>query len=93
MAVAFMAILANVVEQRIDATVGKLLLWPRVLLGIASLLWWLRTGDLRRPSAPLTPSLSCTVSYVDSQIFAGPRLTGLAPWSILFVVRSREGAI
>ena len=32
MAVAFMAILANVVEERIDATVGKLLLWPLVLL-------------------------------------------------------------
>ena len=47
MAVAFMAILANVVEERIDATVGKLLLWPLVLLGIASLLWWMRTDDLR----------------------------------------------
>jgi hypothetical protein len=48
MAVASMAILANAVEERIDATVGKLLLRPRVLLGIASLLGWLRTGDLRR---------------------------------------------
>jgi hypothetical protein len=47
MAIAFMAILANVVEERIDAKVGKLLLWPLVLLGIVSLLWWMRTDDLR----------------------------------------------
>jgi Ceramidase len=47
MAIAFMAILANVVEERIDAKMGRLLLWPLVLLGIVSLLWWLRTDDLR----------------------------------------------
>src|ERR1041384_2148705 len=47
MSVAFMAILANVVEERIDARVGKLLLWPLVALGIVSLLIWLRTDDLR----------------------------------------------
>ena len=47
MAIAFMAILANVVEERIDAKVGKLLLWPLILLGIVSLLWWIRTDDLR----------------------------------------------
>src|SRR6185503_4506157 len=47
MAIAFMAILSNVVEERIDAKVGKALLWPLVLLGIASLLVWLRTDDLR----------------------------------------------
>jgi len=42
-----MAILANVVEERIDARVGKLLLWPLVALGVVSLLIWLRTDDLR----------------------------------------------
>ena len=47
MSVAFMAILANVVEERIDERVGKLLLWPLVALGIASLLIWLHTDDLR----------------------------------------------
>jgi len=47
MAVAFMAILANVVDERIDATVGRALLWPLVALGVASLLLWLRTDDLR----------------------------------------------
>jgi hypothetical protein len=47
MAIAFMAILANVVQERIDAKVGKVLLWPLVMLGIASLLWWRPTDDLR----------------------------------------------
>jgi hypothetical protein len=47
MAIAFMAILANVVEERIDAKVGKAMLWPLILLGIVSLLWWMRTDDLR----------------------------------------------
>jgi hypothetical protein len=47
MSVAFMAILANVIEERIDERVGKMLLWPLVALGIASLLIWMRTDDLR----------------------------------------------
>jgi len=47
MSIAFMAILANVIEERIDERVGKLLLWPLVALGVVSLLIWLRTDDLR----------------------------------------------
>lgn len=47
MSVAFMAILANVIEERLDARAGKLLLFPLVALGIVSLLVWLRTDDLR----------------------------------------------
>jgi hypothetical protein len=47
MAVAFMAILANVIEERIDPRVGKLLLWPLVALGLVSLMIWLKTDDLR----------------------------------------------
>lgn len=47
MAIAFMAILADVIEERVDAKAGRALLWPLVLLGIASLLWWRQTDDLR----------------------------------------------
>jgi hypothetical protein len=47
MSVAFMAILANVIEERTDARVGRALLWPLVALGIVSLFIWLRTDDLR----------------------------------------------
>ena len=47
MSVAFMAILANAIEERIDAKVGRALLLPLVTLGIASLLLWRQTDDLR----------------------------------------------
>lgn len=47
MSVAFMAILSNVIEERIDPKVGRALLWPLVALGIASLLIWRQTDDLR----------------------------------------------
>ena len=47
MSIAFMAILANVIGERIEERVGRLLLWPLVALGLVSLLVWLRTDDLR----------------------------------------------
>jgi hypothetical protein len=47
MTFAFMAILANVIEERIDQRVGQLLLWPLVAIGVLSLLIWMRVDDLR----------------------------------------------
>jgi len=47
MTLCFMAILAVIVEERIDARLGSVLLWPLVLTGILSLLVWRSTGDLR----------------------------------------------
>jgi hypothetical protein len=47
MTVAFMAILANVIGERIDARAGRLSLWPLIALGFVSLIVWLATGDLR----------------------------------------------
>jgi len=47
MAIAFMAILAFAVEERVDAKAGALLLWPLIALGVFSLLLWRWTGDLR----------------------------------------------
>lgn len=47
MALAFMAILANAIDERVDAKTGAVLLWPLLALGIASLLVWRATGDLR----------------------------------------------
>jgi hypothetical protein len=47
MSVAFMAILANVIEERIDERIGKLMLWPLVALGVVSLLVWMKFDDLR----------------------------------------------
>jgi hypothetical protein len=47
MSIAFMAILASVVEERMDAKTGRALLWPLVALGVVSLLVWRQTDDLR----------------------------------------------
>jgi hypothetical protein len=44
---AFMAALAAVIEERVDARLGAVLLWPLLALGLLSLLVWRWTGDLR----------------------------------------------
>jgi len=40
MTVAFMSLVAVVVQERIDARLGGALLWPLVLLGLASVAYW-----------------------------------------------------
>jgi multisubunit Na+/H+ antiporter MnhG subunit len=52
MTVAFMALFAAVIADRISMALGRALLWPFVALGIASIGWWHLTeragvGDLR----------------------------------------------
>jgi hypothetical protein len=47
MTLAFAAILALVVGERVNARVGAILLWPALVTGWFSLLLWRWTGDLR----------------------------------------------
>jgi hypothetical protein len=47
MAIGFMIILAIAVEDRLDAKIGAILLWPLIAVGIFSILLWRWTGDLR----------------------------------------------
>ena len=47
MTLGFMAILAGIVAERIDAKAGALLLWPLLGFGLFSLLWWRWHDDLR----------------------------------------------
>jgi hypothetical protein len=47
MTLGFMAILSLVVEERVSAKAGSILLWPLLAIGVFSLLWWSRTDDLR----------------------------------------------
>src|SRR5262245_15103442 len=44
---AFMAILAIAIKERVDAQTGAILLWPLVAVGVLSLLLWRWTDDLR----------------------------------------------
>jgi hypothetical protein len=45
--VCFVAMFAYVVEERVNARAGRILLWPMLALGIVSLLLWRWTDDLR----------------------------------------------
>lgn len=47
MAIGFMIILAIAVEDRLDAKIGAILLWPLIAVGVFSPLLWRWTGDLR----------------------------------------------
>jgi len=47
MTLCFMAILSIAIEERVDARVGAVLLWPLLGIGSFSLLLWRWTGDLR----------------------------------------------
>lgn len=52
MTIAFMALFAAVLSDRVSASAGRALLLPLVVLGISSIAWWIRTelagqGDLR----------------------------------------------
>jgi len=47
MTLAFAAILALVVQERVSERTGALLLWPALAIGLFSLLFWRWTGDLR----------------------------------------------
>jgi hypothetical protein len=47
MTLAFAAILALAVEERVNARTGAILLWPLLAIGLFSLLWWRWFDDLR----------------------------------------------
>jgi len=47
MTVAFMALFAAIIEERVEKRAGRLLLWPLLLAGVASVVWWSYTDDLR----------------------------------------------
>lgn len=52
MTIAFMALFASVLSDRMSSALGRALLWPLITVGIASIAWWIQTelaghGDLR----------------------------------------------
>jgi hypothetical protein len=47
MTISFAAIFSLVVQERVGARIGSILLWPMLVIGVASLLAWLWTDDLR----------------------------------------------
>ena len=79
MTFAFMAVLSNVIEERIDARVGRALLWPLVALGVVSLLVWLKFDDLRLYGwVQFFPCVALPLIFV----LLPPKYTGTAYWFV-----------
>ena len=79
MTLSFMAILAIVVEERVSAAAGPILLWPLLALGVFSMLLWRWTGDLRLYVwVQFFPALALLALLV---LFP-PRYTGTSYWLI-----------
>jgi hypothetical protein len=47
MTIGFMALLAGALGERFGDAAGRLALWPLLVVGAASLVWWRWSGDLR----------------------------------------------
>ena len=77
MTLSFVAILALVVEERVSARVGAILLWPGLAVGVFSLLLWRWTGDLRLYFwVQFFPGLAIVLLFLGSP----PKYTGTSYW-------------
>jgi hypothetical protein len=75
MTLVFMPLLALVISQWIEPVWGRRLLWPLILFGIASVMWWRVTGDLR---PYLVAQFGPAVVLLPAMWFE-PKLRGLWP--------------
>jgi ceramidase len=83
MTLGFAAILAAVVEERVDARAGAMLLWPLLAIGVFSLLLWRRTGDLRLYAwAQFFPLLALGLIL----LLFSPKYTGAFYWIVAAVL-------
>jgi hypothetical protein len=79
MALAFMAILASVVGERVNAKAGAVLLWPLLAIGVFSLLLWRWSGDLRLYGwVQFFPCLALPLMF----LLLAPRYTGTHYWIV-----------
>lgn len=79
MAISFMAILANEIEEQVDLKAGSFLLWVFVLLGVASLLIWRWTDDLRLYGwVQFFPAAALLLLFVAFP----PKYTGVSQWLV-----------
>ncbi|HTL65411.1 MAG TPA: ceramidase domain-containing protein [Pseudolabrys sp.] len=83
MAIGFMIILAIAVEDRLDARLGAILLWPLIAVGIFSILLWRWTGDLRLYGwVQFFPCLALPVLF----FLYAPKHSGTSYWLIAAVL-------
>jgi len=80
MSLAFMAILASVIKERVNERAGAVLLWPLLALGVFSLLLWRWTGDLRLYAwVQFFPCLAVPLMF----LLLPPKHTGTFYWFIV----------
>lgn len=79
MAISFMAILANEVEEQVDFRAGSVLLWAFILIGVASLLIWRWTDDLRLYGwVQFFPAAALLLLF----LLFPPKYTGVSQWLV-----------
>src|SRR5215471_596695 len=79
MALAFMALLAGAIEERVSARAGAILLWPLLAIGLLSLLVWRWTGDLRLYAwVQFFPIITLPLMFV----LLPPKYTGTGYWIV-----------
>jgi hypothetical protein len=79
MAIAFMAILAGAIGERVSAKAGAILLWPLLAIGVFSLLWWWWTDDLRLYGwVQFFPCLALPLMF----LLLPPKYTGTWYWIV-----------
>jgi hypothetical protein len=80
MALAFMAILAGAIEERVSAKAGAVLLWPLLAIGVLSLLWWRWNDDLRLYGwVQFFPCLALPLMF----LLLPPKYTGTYYWCVV----------
>jgi len=79
MAISFMAILANAIEEQVDLKVGAVLLVPFITVGVLSLLLWRWTGDLRLYGwVQFFPGVALALLF----LLFPPKYSGTSDWLI-----------
>jgi hypothetical protein len=79
MTLSFAAILALVVEERVNARAGAILLWPALAIGLFSLLLWRWTDDLRLYFwVQFFPGLAVLLMF----LLYPPKYTGTRYWIV-----------
>ena len=79
MTLGFMAILALVIEERLNAKAGSVLLWPLIAIGVFSLLLWMWTDDLRLYVwVQFFPILALLLMF----LLFPPKYTGTSDWLV-----------
>jgi len=102
MTVAFMALFTSLLADRVNWLLGRALLWPMVVAGIASIAWWVRTeavgaGDLRAYALvqflPMLLMPLVLLSWREGSVAARPLWFALAAYAVAKLLEYFDAAV